>query len=379
MIGGKNGRRWKTHGPFRGLLLAWIIAVLTAWTLAGVADELMVPARGASVGRTPVDVLSTWDGVRYLRIALNGYSTEGAEIRNFAFFPLLPAIARLLGGTSHAALAGILLGQVCLLGSLFLINQIAEVDERTPLRQQPGFWLLISPLSFFFHVFYTESLFLFLTLLMITACRRAWSGAASLCGVMTGLTRPTAICLPVIFLWWAMQRLRQRQRFLGLLICAAAPLVGIAIYFSYVAYLLGDPLAYVQIQRQGWQSQWTLPFAGAFRNAWESLLALTQGRFPSLGWIVRPLSASSIVFLLFWGWRKCDPAFRVYLIVSMLFIHSQEPSRSTLRYELVLFPIFLLIARFMAPHPRLTWVVSTIMVAMQITLFLMHVSNRWVS
>jgi hypothetical protein len=54
-----------------------------------------------------VEVLSTWDGRWYANIASSGYSVEDKNIRRFAFFPLLPAIARILGGPSHAVLAGI--------------------------------------------------------------------------------------------------------------------------------------------------------------------------------------------------------------------------------------------------------------------------------
>jgi Gpi18-like mannosyltransferase len=273
---------------FQSLIAAWFVVVLTVWILAAVVDQCVPPVRNAGISRTPVEVLSTWDGRWYADIALKGYSVEGKAIRRFAFFPLLPAIARLLGGQSHTVLAGILFGQLCLLGSLFLINRLAEVNDETPLRQQPGFWLLISPLSFFFSVFYTESLFLFLTLLTVNVCRTERFWLASLFGVMTGLTRPTAICLPVIFLWWAMRSLHERRRCLGLLLCAAAPFAGIALYVGTVSYILGDRIGYVQIQRQGWASEWSLPFAPMFRDLTNSFYNLTQAQIPPLGKIVRP-------------------------------------------------------------------------------------------
>lgn len=364
---------------FQSLIAAWFVVVLTVWILAAVVDQHIPPVRNAGIPRTPVEVLSTWDGGWYRDIARQGYSVEGKAIRRFAFFPLLPAIARLLGGQSHTVLAGILFGQLCLLGSLFLINRLSEVNDETPLRQQPAFWLLVSPLSFFFSVFYTESLFLFLTLLTVNVCRteRFWS--AGLFGVMTGLTRPTAICLPVIFLWWAMRSLHERRRCLRLLICAIAPLAGIALYVGTVGYILGDPVGYVQIQRQGWAGQWSFPFVPMFRDLTNSFYSLTQAQIPVPGKIVRPVLTLSIMFLLFWRWRNCDAAFLVYAIVSMIFIHSQEPTGSSLRYELVLFPIFLLFAQVMSRRPRLTWVVSALMLVMQVVLFTRHISWRWVS
>ena len=71
-------------------------------------------------------MLSNWDGSHYLTIARDGYSTEGMAVRQFNFFPLLPAISRFLGGAEHAALAGIVLNQFCILAAILLIGRLAE-------------------------------------------------------------------------------------------------------------------------------------------------------------------------------------------------------------------------------------------------------------
>ena len=81
----------------RGLVAAWLIVVITIWAFAWAIGMFSTPNRaGLSFPQSPVDVLSTWDGTHYSAIARNGYLTEGAEVRRFQFFPLLPAISRLL-------------------------------------------------------------------------------------------------------------------------------------------------------------------------------------------------------------------------------------------------------------------------------------------
>ena len=77
----------------RGLVAAWLIVEVTIW-----ASAWAIGRAGLSFPQSPVDVLSTRDGTHYSAIARNGYLTEGAEVRRFQFFPLLPAISRLLGG-----------------------------------------------------------------------------------------------------------------------------------------------------------------------------------------------------------------------------------------------------------------------------------------
>jgi len=365
--------------PSKNLIVCWFIAVLIVWILAAVVDSFVPPAQNAGIYRSPTEVLSAWDGEHYTIIVSNGYSIEGAEIRHFAFFPLLPKVVRLIGGTSYGPLAGILLGQICFLGCIILLNNLALIDKKLPLRLQPGFWLLISPLSFFFLVFYTESIFLFLLLLMITACRRERFITATLLGVLAGLTRPVAILLPVIFIWWAVENFRQSKSYFALLICAAAPLLGVGLYIGFVGYLVGEPFAYIQIQKQWWGSQWAFPFISLGEDLKGLLIGLRHGQISPVDIFVRLLSSVSVLFIIVWGWRRCEPAFLVYLIASILFIHSQEPHRSTARYELVLFPVYLLMPQIMINHPKVTRIIIGILVVTQALLFVRHVSWNWVA
>ena len=362
----------------KSLIIGWFIAVLIAWILAAVVDSFIPPAQNAGIYRSPIEVLSVWDGEHYTIIASNGYSIEGADIRHFAFFPLVPKVAGLVGGT-YAPFAGILLGQLCFLGCLILLNNLVPIDEKLPLRIQPGFWLLISPLSFFFLIFYTESIFLFLTLLMITVCRKERFIAASVLGVLVGLTRPVAILLPIIFIWWSIQNFRRGKGYFALLICAVAPLLGVGLYLGFVGYLVGEPLAYIQIQKQWWESHWAFPFLSLARDFKGLLTGLMQGQSYPVDIYVRLLSSISIFFIIVWGWRKCEPAFLVYLIASLLFIHSQEPHRSTARYELVLFPLYLILPKILIHHPKVTRIIIGIFVVAQVLLFVRHISWKWVS
>jgi hypothetical protein len=214
---------------------------------------------------------------------------------------------------------------------------------------------------------------------MIAAYRNDRFVAAGVFGLMAGITRPTAFLIPVIFIprllsnWW-----RQRS-YLGLLLCAATPLLGISLYMLFVDFSAGQSFAYLEIQRGWWRAGWGVPFVSLGRDLLGFISGLSGGRLIPLDVIVRLLSSVSILLLLAWGWRRLDPPLRAYMIISMMFIHSQEPHRSTARYELVLFPLFFLIPLFFARYRRLTSVAIAIMVFTEIVLFLRHVSGRWVA
>jgi Gpi18-like mannosyltransferase len=377
-------------GNMRKLIAMWAIVVTGVWVLAWLIGNFSAPDRcvkaAPCVPRTPVEVLSTWDGKHYEAIARRGYSAQGAESRNLAFFPLFPLVARLFGGDRAPVLAGILLNQLCLLGSVLLIGheardgkEIALCEEQVALYEEPGFWLLVSPLAFFLSAFYADSLFLFLTLLMVATYRKGLFGPACVVGILAGLTRPTAVCLPALFITDVISRLKRGDRWRSIApsaLCFLAPLLAVLLYVGYVGWVTGAPFTYYQIQAN-WDTHQDLPFLQLARDLRFNLSEIAIGNIH--GWeIVRLLSSFSIFALMLWGWKKLDPSFLVYLITAMLFIHSLARD-STARYELVLFPVFILLSQFMTDRPRIARISAIMSLALQITLFVRYADWKWVA
>ncbi len=362
------------------LVALWATGVLVIWALAFYVGRHVKPVRD-EVGfpRTPVEALATFDGEHYDSLAIHGYSKESTERRRrFAFFPLLPALAQLLGGHKHTTIAGIAIAQLCLLGSLILLTRLTGV-ENLPLRQQPGFWLLVSPVAFFLWVFYAESLFLFLTLLMVFLYRRERFGWAALFGLLAGLTRPTVIPLPAVFAWDLISRFRRGEDWTRALFCAISPWIGMSVYQGAVAYITGDPLGYSHLQHFYWGQYWTVPFLPLLREAHGFVHDLAGGHLRAQEYLVRLFSSIGILSLMIWGRRRLDPGFFLYLVAGMLFIHAQEPHSRTARYELTLFPVFVLLSQSVLARPRLAPVAAGLMLAAQVALFIDHARWVWVS
>lgn len=360
--------------------MAWATTVAAIWVAANLIGRYVPSLRGSTAPRSPVEVLSTWDGSRHTHLAAAGYDPVGPAQRVYVALPLLPIIARLLGGPfSREALAGILFSQLCLLGCVLLLGRIAHGDQWAPLRLQPGFWLLVSPLSFFFSVFYTESLFLLLSLLMFVFYRQQRIGAASVAGLLAGLTRPTALLLPVLFVSDLVRGVRRRRGWRGPLLCAVAPLAGLALWMGYVGYVMRDPLAYIHIGARYFDRRWTLPFAPLLRDALDNVQGLRYGELPLPDKTVRMFSAFVVLAVLAWGWRRLEGAMVAYVVASMLFLHSQEPHSATARYELVLFPIFLLLPQTPIGRRHLAPVVAILLAAIQLVFLIDYGSWQWVA
>jgi hypothetical protein len=340
------------------------------------------PGTFESAGPAPAgiaDVFAAWDGSHYAWIAANGYSTEGNEIRRFAFFPLFPLLARVLGGGHYTIVAGVVFNQILLLGSALLLGQLVRpgLERNTGLLSQPGFWLLISPLAFFFSVFYSESLFLFLSLAGTVAYSRGRYNVAIPALVLAGLTRPTAVCLAAIFLFDAAIRLRGGRKIVVALACAAAPAMGVLTYWAAVAYSTGNLLGYFQIQSTIWGHSWTVPFLPFLQDVRSTIGRLLDGSLRLPDQNLRLLSTLVILFVVAARWRRLDAPLLFFVLVSMIFIHAQEPNRSTARYELAIFPLYLLLPP--ARSKLIPAVVAVAFVLLQIRWLLEFLTWRWVA
>ena len=379
-----DGRRARTGRATRRVVLCWLVWVSAVWGIAALAGRHLPPEEPHPHPRTATEVLSTWDGRHYAHIARNGYSSEGVGRLRWAFFPLFPALARVAGGRSHAPVAGLLIAQLCALGAALLLHR-EERDsaggEPPGLLADPAFWLLAGPCSFFLGALYPESLFLLLSISLTAALRRGRAGPAAAAGFLAGLARPTALTLPALAAPALLDRLRRGAGgALPLLLAATAPFAGIAAYVFWVGAALDDPLGYTWIQGF-WGHRMTVPFLPLARDA-AGLVGLdaafgAPSRVPVGEAALRLLSTSGVLALLAAGWRKLDAADRAYLVVSIVFLHAQEPASATPRHEMALFPVYRLLAR--TDLGRLRAALAALFALSQALLLVRHASWLWVS
>ncbi|MBV6696305.1 glycosyltransferase family 39 protein [Kitasatospora aureofaciens] len=221
------------------------------------------PGRGG--GAQPWDVLGTWDGIWYQRIAENGYNPQLIPVHGFplatyyensaAFFPLYPWLMRLVGAITGLGPygSGIV---VSVLASFVAVAGIFAVAERLG-----GFragviaavvWGLF-PGSGVEWAVYSDSLFVALS---AWACycvmTRRWV-AAGLLTLAAGLNRPTAAALIAAVSIAALVALIRRTD--GVKRPLFAMLItpwGLIWYVAWVGYRMGDWGGYFKLQRGAW-------------------------------------------------------------------------------------------------------------------------------
>lgn len=202
------------------------------------------------------DLLATfanWDGEWYQRILVEGYAYDPQHPSSVVFFPAYPLLSRLPAAWPgcRPELALLIVSHLSLAGAFILLSRYlrqrypdAPAAMRTYALLAFGLW----PTTLFYRMAYTESLFVFLALLVLYAIERRWPPLAI--ALVVGLATATrsvglALLLPLALHLWG-----QSPRVGRFLLCHACVLPvacwGIAAYVLYQALVFRDPFAFVR-------------------------------------------------------------------------------------------------------------------------------------
>ena len=202
-----------------------------------------------------------WDTRHYIGIAQEGYTAVGDERLRLVFFPLYPALMRLVspltGGNLFAA--GLLVSLACGAAATALVYDLSYLHFGGETARLSVGYFLLNPLSVFLCCAYTEALFICLTLAAVCLLRRGHPWLAALCGAFSALTRMPGVIIAGLFIVEYLGKLPQkRANARALLACAGQVLLvfsGLLVYFLINWLVTGDPLMYMTYQRENWFQQ----------------------------------------------------------------------------------------------------------------------------
>lgn len=335
-------------GPFlatRGLIL--LVGYLS--TLVLLKEQWFHPQHDLR------DLFFNWDAGWYHGIVKEGYQYTPGQESNVAFFPLFPLLVKLLAATGlDVKIAGYLIANLSLLLASVYIYRLLRLDQHDDEFAARAVWyLLVSPMSFFFSIFYTEGLFLLLVIAAFYHARRSTWWAAALCASLASATRLVGVvlALPLLLEYfagergqWRLQWRRPRPDFLWLL---AVPL-GLAAYLAYQQLAFGDALAFSHA-------------TAAWRRSYASLIA-TFSRLHIYAPFYRVLFVGAVVVAValvgVLAWRRQRSSYIVFTSLLILAYVSSNVLDSIPRYLAVLFPLYIALACLSERHARRHDVIS---------------------
>jgi hypothetical protein len=342
-----------------------------------------------------------WDASWYLVIAHYAYRPELGPFTaaRTAFFPLYPFGVRTFTWFGlQPVLAGVLLSMLALAFALYGIHRLTTLELARAGRLGIGragsadvarlavMVTAFAPMAFYFSAVYAESLYLALSVGVFWCARQGrWAAVAAL-GALAGATRSAGVVLvlPALILYLygpredrppdfsRARRLLPRYRLRGDVLWLALVPAGLGLYMGYLAMAGGDGLMPFHAQEV-----WGRHFAGPYLGIWDGIKAGFQGArqllslqshhlyFPAAGGDPFVSAGHNVLLLAFLiaaipavvGVVRVLPlAYGAYVIAALALPLSYpvapQPLMSLPRFLVVLFPLSIWLAMWLAEHPR---------------------------
>lgn len=361
-----RGEPSRTPERVTPLTLAGIAGVVAVWRLAILAysyvlDQVGYMTCGVLVPR-PWNYSACWDTASYQQIAANGYSYTPDQPSTIAFFPMYALLMRwandLIPGPGDVK-AGVIVNFFALtIGAIYVFLLVRRDFGETIAWRTLGF-LLLFPSAFFFSAAYSEAIFLVGVAGSLYHARRGQWARAGLFAAFGSATKLAGVLLIVPLVVEALsQRVWTRPRPYSLAGIALAPLGAIA-YFAWLHVEYGSYRTFFNAQ-QNWVRE---SFSPVFLMGIQRLTGDTSDAVLFYPPTITPISGvwilidTTLVALFLaagvYLWIRVLPSYGALVIApSLLFGLSGNP-QSLSRYLLVLFPVYILLARIRSEAIRI--------------------------
>ncbi|HCF85328.1 MAG TPA: hypothetical protein DEV72_09005, partial [Ktedonobacter sp.] len=326
-----------------------------------------------------------WDAANYVRIAQFGYQTP-FDVAFFPLFPLLIKVIASVSGNRDYLLIGTIISNGALLGTLFMLYQLAVDVGGEEIAQRTLLYLCIFPTAFFFFAPYNESLFLFLTASAFLALRRQRWWLAGLLGLLASLTRSAGVLLMlpyIVELWMTRESIiASRQNILLRILPVLLIPVGTALYALYCWHISGNPFDFASVQSH-WGRQVTWPWLGIWYSLTEIFWFQPFGSFNEVHNVIDLSATLAFIALAIVGRNKLRASYSIWLGVLLFYIlispsiADADTLASNQRFVLELFPAFITLAMLGIKHPRLHQALLIVFPALLATLSILFIMNRW--
>ena len=303
-----------------------------------------------------LDVLTSWDGIWYLRIVRYGYPSyvppnityDDTQAR-VAFFPAYPYLVRgvdrlLPGGDTFAALfVNLILGAVFII----LVGLLAREWFGVRVAGRAMVVVALFPGSFVLSFAYSEALLLMLAAACLFALQREKWLVAGLVAALATAARPNGVALIVACAVAATLVIYQKRQWRALIAPALSP-AGFIAFQLWIDSHTGETRSWFRVQGEAWKEGASFGLT-ALRRTTE---AFTQP-LTSPTDLITAVSFIATLFVIWIAWRRHRiPAFAAAysaVVIALMLLPSTVTARP--RFLFTAFPL-LIAAAVWLDHPR---------------------------
>ena len=342
---------------------------LCTWMLAGftvllIHDVMLLAGCLLIHGNLSMESLKTliWDRLtmpgdaqRYLQIAGEGYVTEGENAINLVFYPLYPLLIRVFSlGVFDLAGTGMVLSRLFLMGSGAALYELAKVDGDEKQAWYSVLLMAVYPFSMFTVGVYSESLFLFLTVLCMLLIRKDRMPLAGVVGFLAALSRVQGMLLifPAVYCVVEGRLGKEKRKIRKSDVCLLLIPLGFCVYLLINAVLHGNPFQFMIYEEGEPWYQSTKWIAENIRSQYQN-----AQNFKGLETIIywpQIVLYFGVIGLIFLG-MKMDVRmeYLLYAGVYLGFTYLSGWMISGGRYMLCCFPVYLIVSQM--KNEKIKW------------------------
>jgi len=314
----------------------------------------------------------TWDSQHYIYLSNHGYKAGSPST---AFFPLWPGLISAADKALPGAtlLPAIVLANLFSVGAFLLFYLLVRKEFGDEIALTATAFLVVFPGSLFYHLPYSESLFLFLALLLFWALKSDRRDIAMACALLLPMTRPVGfLCLlPVVTFIWENKKPWKD-------------------YFVYGAFFLGGLATYFMIMYM-----FTRNFTEGLNAQNYYLAGASLGKLlhpvEFLGSFLKGVKLGGILDSIF------DRIFFVIFLMTLPLVYRMNKTWfvfslmmglipavtnsfvSYTRYVAVVFPLFVVAGQYFATPEMKPWrgLALAASLGLQLLFILLHSNNYW--
>lgn len=236
------------------VFVAFIVSRLTIFlgSVIGAALDSCLDAYLAD----PISRWIRWDGNHYIGLIENWYVNEGDPRLHIVFFPLYPAICRLMHlatGISAEACA-FTVSNAAFLGCGYLIFRLTEITYGPKTAFRALWFMNLSPLTLFCSITYTESVFMLTTLGAVYFARRRMFIPAVIMGALSANSRMVgmATAIPIFYEMLAAVDKKTVKSYLACVLRVLPVALGLIAYLLLNYQVTGHPFTFMEYQSSHW-------------------------------------------------------------------------------------------------------------------------------
>lgn len=312
-----------------------------------------------SAVRPMLDVLTSWDGLWYLRIIRSGYPrsvqpnvTYDVSDARAAFFPAYPMLVRFVdkvlpgGDTTAALFTNFVLGAIAVL----LVGVLARELFGIRVAERSMILMALFPGSFVLSFAYTEALLLALAAgCMWCLLKRQWALAGVLAAIGTA-TRPNGVALIAACAIASFFAIRDRREWRSLVAPLLAP-IGFIGFMLWIDAHTGERGVWFRVQTEAWGEGTSFGLTAVRRT----LKAFTHPLTSPTNTITAVCVVTMVLLLWFLHKHRLPSYCNAYVAVVLLLMLLPSTVTARPRFVFTAFPLLIAAAVWFERDKRDWW------------------------